>query len=570
MNISNNKTNNLFELNNLAGDHILNDLLGSVIKSVKLYAENQISQIKKQAEIGLALSMEKDLNKLLDMIVGAARSLSNADAGTLYILSNDKKRLCFKILQNETLKAKLKGAENFDKALPDVALYKDGMPNYSNVSSYVALTGKRINIPDVYKAKGFDFAGARKYDASTGYKSKSMLVLPLQNNEDNIIGVLQLLNAKDRETGKTTLFSTEYEDQIASLASQASIALTNTQLIQDLKNLLYAFIKSIATAIDEKSPYTGGHINRMHKLTMMIAEKVNENKTGKFKDIFFSGDELEELRIAAWMHDVGKITTPEHILDKGTRLQGLFDKMELIEARFEIAACIIQNDYLRRQVKKMGSKAKNNPDLSLLDSDCRTKIVQLFKDLEFIKTCNSAEVFINYEKELRIREIAKKEFTLKDQKIPLLTPDELDDLCVKKGTLTEEERKIIENHATMTLKILQQLPFPKKLENVPEYAGAHHEKMDGSGYPMGLNAAQLPIQSKIIAIADIFEALTAGDRPYKKSIKLSEALKIMALMKQDGQIDPEIYDLFIDSRIYYEYALKEMKKAQIDIQEKNI
>ena len=151
-----------------------------------------------------------------------------------------------------------------------------------------------------------------------------------------------------------------------------------------------------------------------------------------------------------------------------------------------------------------------------------------------------------------------------------MTPDELNDLCVQKGTLTKEERKIIENHATMTLKILQQLPFPKKLENVPEYAGAHHEKMDGSGYPMGLNAAQLPIQSKIIAIADIFEALTAGDRPYKKSIKLSEALKIMDLMKQAGQIDPELYDLFIDSRVYYEYALKEMKKAQIDIQEKSI
>ena len=224
------KINSLLNQNNLAKDHILNKLLETVVKEVKLYAENQIKHMKKQAKIGLALSMEKDINKLLEMIVDAARGMSNADAGTLYIMSKDKKRLSFRILQNETLKTRMKGVKNFEKAMPDVPLYKKRKPNYSNVSSYVAITGKTINIHDVYRAKGFDFTGPKDYDAATGYRSKSMLVIPLQNHEGKIIGVLQLLNAKDAETGEVVPFSPEYEDLIASLASQAAIALTNTQL----------------------------------------------------------------------------------------------------------------------------------------------------------------------------------------------------------------------------------------------------------------------------------------------------------------------------------------------------
>jgi len=561
----NDKINGLFDQNNLAKDHILNKLLGTVVKEVKLYAENQIKHMKKQAKIGLALSMEKDLNKLLEMIVDAARAMSNADAGTLYIMSKDKKRLSFRILQNETLRTRMGGIKNFEKAMLDVPLYKKSKPNYSNVSSYVAITGKTINIHDVYKAKGFDFTGPKDYDSATGYRSKSMLVIPLQNHEGNIIGVLQLLNAKDTKTSEVVPFSAEYEDLIASLASQAAIALTNTQLIQDLKNLFYAFIKSIATAIDEKSPYTGGHINRMYNLTMMIAEKINKNKEGFFKDVFFNKDELEELRIAAWMHDVGKITTPEHIINKETRLHGLFDKIEKIEIRFNLAASTIQNDYLHRKIKIMQAGAENKLELSLLDKECQRKVEKLFEDLEFIKTCNKPEIVISDENALRIREIAKKDFFLKNKKHPLLTTNEVKNLSIKQGTLTKEERAIINNHATMTLKILKQLPFPKNFENVPEYASAHHEKIDGSGYPRGLTSEQMPLQSKIMAIADIFEALTAEDRPYKKSMKLSEALKVMAIMKEEHHIDPDIYDLFINSRVYYEYAVKEMKKEQIDM-----
>ncbi len=563
----NRKINCIVDPDNLAKDHILNKLLRTVVKEVKLYAENQIKHIKKQAKIGLALSMEKDLNKLLEMIVDAARAMSNADAGTLYIVSKDKKRLSFRILQNETLKTRMKGVGNFEKAMPDVPLYKGERPNYSNVSSYVAITGKTINVQDVYKANGFDFTGPRDYDAATGYRSKSMLVIPLQNHEGDIIGVLQLLNAKDPETGELVPFSAEYEDLIASLASQAAIALTNTQLIQDLKKLFYAFIKSIATAIDEKSPYTGGHIKRMYNLTMMIAEKVNENNEGYFKDIFFSEDELEELRIAAWMHDVGKIITPEYVINKNTRLHGLSDKIENIETRFNLAACTIRNDYLRRKIKIMQTGAENELDLSLLDKECQSRLERLFEDFDFIRTCNNPEVFMSDEKALRIRKIAKKEFLLKNKMHPLLTAGEIENLSVQEGTLTEGEREIIKNHATMTLKMLQQLPFPRNLENVPEYASAHHEKLDGSGYPRGLTSAQLPIQSKIMAIADIFEALTARDRPYKKSMKLSEAIKIMDIMKKKRHIDPDIYDLFINSRVYYKYAIKEMKKEQIDMEE---
>jgi HD-GYP domain-containing protein (c-di-GMP phosphodiesterase class II) len=567
-NMDNNIENQLkIDFDNLSPDKRLNKLLKLVIKEVTLYAEDQIKHIKQLTQIGLALSGEKDIGTLLEIIVDNARDLSRADAGTLYILDDDKQHLRFEILQNDTMKTRMGGKSGDEFSLPKVPLYVDGKPNHSNVSSYTALTGETVNIPDVYEAEGFDFTGPRKYDESTGYRSKSMLVIPMKNHENDIIGVLQLLNAQDPETGEVVDFSREYVDLIASLASQAAVALTNTQLIHDLKNLFYAFIKSIATAIDEKSPYTGGHINRVVKLTMMITENINETDAGPFKDIFFNEDEVEEMRLAAWMHDVGKITTPEYVVDKSTKLQTIFDRVHNIETRFQLIAESIKNRYLHRKIEHLHSEPNNRLEMKRLDQELDREMQTLDEELVFIQSCNQPGEFMSEDKIDRIREISKKVYFSNGKSYSYLTEEEVENLCIQKGTLTGKERKIIENHATMTAKILNQLPFSRKLANVPEYAAGHHEKVDGSGYPRKISGKNLPLQSRIMVIADIFEALTAKDRPYKKPMKLSQAVKIMGFMKNDNHIDPDIYDLFIKNRIYYDYATKEMTAEQIDIQE---
>ena len=516
------------------------------------------------ALIGIALSIEKDINKLLEMIVDEARKLSHADAGTLYIVDNTNQNLRFEILQNDTMQTRMGGTSGVPIDLPDVPLYIDGQPNHSNVSSHVALTGKTVNIPDVYEAEGFDFTGPRNYDASTGYRSKSMLVVALQNHENDIIGVLQLLNAQIPQTKVVIPFPDEYVDLVASLASQAAVALTNTQLIQDLQNLLYAFIQSIATAIDEKSPYTGGHINRVVDLTMMIAEKINRTTEGPFKNVFFSQDELEELRLAAWMHDVGKITTPEYVVDKSSKLETIFDRINLIETRFGLIAKTLETEALQRKIELLKENPVDLARVEELDAALAADLEALDDELKFIRACNLPGEFMDDDKIERVKAVAGKTYRLDGKTHPYLTGDEVTNLTIRKGSLTHDERKIIENHALMTLKILDQLPFPRKLTRVPEFASGHHEKLDGSGYPQHLSAEDLSLQARIMAVADIFEALTAKDRPYKEPMKLSQAIKIMGFMKEDRHIDPDILDLFISSDLYLEYARKQMNPEQID------
>ncbi|MBW1889682.1 MAG: GAF domain-containing protein [Deltaproteobacteria bacterium] len=525
-----------------------------------------LRHIKKLSRIGVALSVEKDINKLLEMIVDETRDLTNADAGTLYILDRDQQCLTFQIMQNDTMQTRLGGTSGVDIELPHVPLYaENGEPNHSNVSSHVALTGETVNIPDVYEAEGFDFTGPRNYDASTGYRSKSMLVMALQNHENDIIGVLQLLNAQNPETRDVIAFSNEYVDLVASLASQAAVALTNTQLIQDLTDLFYSFIKGIATAIDEKSAYAGGHINRVVFIAMMIAEKINDSKEGHFKEFSFSKDEMEELMMAAWMHDVGKITTPEYVVDKATKLQTIFDRLELVESRFQVIEASIENNKLQQKIALL----KKSPDdaapaLAEIEQAAAERISALGEDFEVIRRANTPGEFMNRESIEQIETIARKTYIRNGKKRPYLTENEVRNLCISKGTLTREERNVIENHAGMTLKILNELTFPRKFSRVPEFAAGHHEKLDGSGYPRQLTEKELALQTRILAVADIFEALTAKDRPYKKPMKLSQAVKILGFMVKDRHIDADIYDLVLQSDILSKYAKTHMDPDQVD------
>ena len=525
-----------------------------------------LGHIKKLIRIGIALSVEKDINTLLEMIVDETRDLTRADAGTLYILDRDRQCLTFQILQNDTMAARLGGTSGMAITLPPIPLYaEDGEPNHANVASYVALTGKTINIPDVYEAEGFDFTGPRNYDASTGYRSKSMLVMALQNHENDIIGVLQLLNAQDPETGQVIAFSEKYVDLVASLASQAAVALTNTQLIQDLTDLFYSFIKSIATAIDEKSSYTGGHINRVVFIAMLIAEKINASREGYFKEVSFSKDEMEELMLAAWMHDVGKITTPEYVVDKATKLQTIFDRLDLVETRFQLIQKSIENDMLRKKVALL----QQTPDAdraAIVDVEraARKKVDRLWEDFDVIRRVNAPGETMDKDTIEKVKAISEKTYRQGNEDKPFLTPDEVRNLSIGKGTLTGEERRVIENHASMTLNILNALTFPRKFSRVPEYAAGHHEKLDGSGYPRHLQEEELALQTRILAVADIFEALTARDRPYKKPMQLSQAVKILGSMAKDRHIDSEIFNLVLESDILKEYAQKHMDPDQVD------
>ncbi len=542
----------------------INQLLNTVLSEVKNFTEKQFDHIKTLNEIGIALSAENDLNKLLDMILHQAKKFTNSDGGTLYLKSDDAKHLYFKVVETNSLGIKM-GGTGGEITWPPLKLYNDdGTQNSQMVATYCALTGEVINIEDVYYVKGFNFEGTKKFDTGTGYRSKSMLVIPMRNYEGENIGVLQLINRLDK-SGKTIEFSKEDRDLTLSLASQAAVAITNTKLVKDLEEFLNAVIKTIASAIDEKSPYTGGHIRRVAKIALMVADAINKDNEGMFKDIKYNSEQLREINIAAWMHDMGKITTPEYVMDKSTKLETICDRINVIKSKFEILKRDVEIEYLRVRMKAMEKNELEH--INGLEEAFNEQIKKLEDDFEFIRVCNIGGEFMADAKITRVKEIAQEKIKIANEETNLLSENEVENLSIRKGTLTDKERDIIQNHATMTLKMLNQLPFPKKLKNVPEIAGNHHEKLNGKGYPRGLSAQDLSLESRILALADIFEALTAPDRPYKDAKTLTEVKKIIGFMIKDSELDPDLVKFFYDNKLHLEYAKEELKPEQIDSQE---
>jgi HD-GYP domain-containing protein (c-di-GMP phosphodiesterase class II) len=535
---------------------------------LKAYIQNLEQQVRNLSDIGLALSKEKNMDKLLEMILLEAKRISNSDGGTLYMMTDDK-RLRFEIMMTDSLNFHMGGTSGKEIPFYPVKLYgEDGTPNKNMIAAYVGITGETVNIPDAYEAEGFDFSGTKAFDQKTGYRSKSFLTVPLKNHEDEIIGVLQLLNAQDGKTGEIIPFSAKVQETVEALASQAAVAITNKNLIRDLEDLFESFIKLIASAIDEKSPYTGGHCARVPEITMMLAEAVNNSNEGPFKDVHFSEQELYELRIAAWLHDCGKVTTPEYVVDKGTKLETIFDRIHVIETRFEVLKRDTEVQMLKKMLRIERDSSLSEQDkkfqVSALRRKYRKRIQQLEADLAFIREVNIGGEFMSEEKKDRVRKVSKYRLRMNGQTGNFLTDEEVYNLCIPRGTLTPEERKIINDHIVMTIKMLEKLPYPKHLRNIPELAGGHHEKLDGTGYPKGLTKDEMSIQARIMAIADIFEALTASDRPYKKGKKLSDAMRILGFMRNDAHIDADLFDVFIKEKIYLDYAQKYLSPHQID------
>jgi len=537
----------------------INRLLSTVVSSVKDFTESQFEQIRRLTHIGAALSAESNIDRLLEMILEEARRFTNADGGTLYVMSDDEKQLHFAIIETDSLNVRMGGSSG-EIIWPPVDLYSaDGSPNYSNVSSYSALSGEVVNIADVYHAEEFNFEGTRQYDAETGYRSESMLVIPMRNHENDIIGILQLINARDRDNGGTIPFPIFSQELTESLASQAAIALTKNSLIIDLQNLFESFIKTIAAAIDEKSPYTGDHGRRVVELTMMIAEMINEMNHGPFENVVFNKNQMNELRIAAWLHDVGKVAIPEYVMDKSTKLTTVHDRIELLRTRIEVLKRDIENDLLKKELARRGTY-----DEESFKKKYANKISKLEDDYEFLASINRGAEFVTDEQLKRLSKIGRKPWMVNGTRQPFLTEDERRNLGIRKGTLTDEERVIINNHAAITGRMLSQMPFPKKLKNIPCYASSHHECLNGRGYPLGLKAEDIPIQSRILALADVFEALTASDRPYRRGNTLSQAVKILECMVRDNHLDTDLFDLFINQKIHLDYAKKELSQSQID------
>jgi len=519
-----------------------------------------ISRIEKLNSIGIALSSVRDTPRLLEMILIGAKTITQSDGGTLYTLGEDN-MLHFEIIRTSSLEIRMGGTSgnsaNFD-AIP--MCLPDGAPNDHMVVVHAALHGKTVNIPDVYEEEGFDFSGPRAFDKKTGYRSKSFLTIPMKNHENDLIGVLQLINKQDDEKGVTIPYNREDQQLAESLASQAAVALTNKRLIENLEELFDAFTKSIAAAIDEKSPYTGGHCNRVPELAMMLADTASDTDSGPLRDFSMSKDDRYTMEVAAWLHDCGKVTTPEYVVDKATKLETIFDRIHLIDTRFEV----LKRDALISKLERLSNADKSQRQA--IEKEYEQEISAIESDREFIRMSNTGGEFMAPEDQERIKQIGARTWTNhQGAVVQLLSDDEIYNLQIPKGTLTAEEREVINNHITVTIKMLEALPFPKNMAKVPEYAGGHHERMDGKGYPKGLKGEQMSIPARVMAIADIFEALTAADRPYKDAKTLSESLKILGFMKKDGHIDPDLFDLFVNSKVYLDYANKFLKPEQIDI-----
>jgi len=523
-----------------------------------IFLEERITRLN---EIGIALSTEKDTNKLFELILEEAKNITNADGRTLYMV-DDKGNLKFEIMRNDSMNTVMGGTSGVDIPFPTVPKYfDDGEPNLSNVSAYAAITGDTINIEDAYEEKGYDFSGAKSYDKSSGYRSKSFLTMPLKNHENEIIGVMQLINATDKNTGEVVSFSTEVQEQVESIASQGAVALTNKRLVEELKNLFESFIKLIATAIDKKSPYTGGHCERVPLITTMLADAVEKVDYGKYKDFSMTEDERYELHIAGWLHDCGKVATPPHVVDKGTKLETITDRIDTIKTRFEILRRDAEIDFLKKKIELNGTA---NGEIKNLEKEYTDKLEQLNDDEAFIEKCNVGGEFMEKELQNRVLDIANYDYKQQGEKTSFLSENEVRNLNIPKGTLLPEEREIINDHIVITIDMLEKLPYPKHLKNVPEFAGGHHEKLDGTGYPKGLKADQMSVQAKMMAIADIYEALTAADRPYKDGKKLSMAMRIMGFMKNDYHIDKDLFEIFVNEGVYKTYAKDYLNKNQID------
>jgi HD-GYP domain-containing protein (c-di-GMP phosphodiesterase class II) len=519
---------------------------------------SDLARYERLFRLGVELSAEKNRHRLVERILLGAKDFCRAEGGTLYTYDEDEDALRFELVRNDALSMAFRASDEGPAPMPPVRLHdpESGQPNHANVASHCALVQTSVNIADAYEAEGFDFSGTKVFDARNGYRSTSFLTIPMVNAEDRLIGVLQLINARG-DDGEVVPFSSQAQEVVEALASQAAVALDNLILLNQQKALLKAFIDLIADAIDAKSAYTGGHCVRVPALTDMLAAAACADDSDAFADFDLDDEGWYELQIAGGLHDCGKITTPVHVMDKSTKLETIFDRIELVRTRFAV---------IREALAREGAERKlagEDPEVVDRDIDARSRALDV--DRAFLERSNVGGERMDDADQARVRALATRAWSdWTGRPRALLDDDETENLCIPKGTLTPEERLIINGHMVQTIRMLESLPFPRNLKNVPEYAGGHHEKMDGTGYPRGLYGDEMSIPARIMAVADVFEALTASDRPYKPGMPLSQAMRIMGSMKANNHLDPELFDLFVRSGTYRRYAEAHLRPDQLD------
>lgn len=472
--------------------------------------------VEKILNVGIRLSTEKEPNRLLAFILENAMEITNCDAGTLYLY--EEEQLVFKIMKNMSMGIS-SGVDGEVLGMPPVAMEEE------NVCAYAAMHREVVHIPDLYANSHFDFSGPRQYDALTGYHTRSVLVVPLENNENELLGVLQLINAMDEEENVIP-FLNEHQIVIRSLASMAAIALTNISYMEELKRQFYSFADAFATAIDERTPYNGSHTRNVARYAGMLAEYIRKmHMQGRCKEDF-DEERKESLVLAALLHDIGKMVIPLSIMNRATRL----DKgLERVEQRFELLEGFFAIDMLRGRIS---------------EAECEEKISELKEGLELIHRVDKAE-YLNDEDYERIQKLSEQKYTRTNKtEILYLTEKERDSLSVRRGTLTETQRGQMESHAVMTERILSKVQFYKSYSMVPKWAASHHELLDGTGYPKHLKAGEIDLETRIITIADIYDALTAKDRPYKPPMPGDRALEILRSMAGEGKLELRLVEWF--------------------------
>ncbi len=533
-----------------------------------------LSAYESLIELGIALSSERNFDRLLERFVLGAKGITNADGATIYILDekdptgvkkgeaghNTARReqmLSFKIIRNDSLGIAMGGTTGKTIPFYPVPLERDGKPNFNNVSAYAAISKRTINIEDAYHVENFDFSGTKGFDSKMGYRSQSFLTVPMLNHKGDVIGVIQLINSRQDDGVTVIPFDKAIVPLIEALASQAAVAIDNQQLIEGQRMLFDAFMNMMAAAVDAKSAYTGGHCQRVPVLTEMLAQCAVEEKEGLFADFDINEEEWYELKIAGGLHDVGKVTTPVHIMDKATKLERIVDRIGDVGTRVEL----LKRDDEIAALKRMLAEPDKHTEIQ---AELDAKLAQHDDDYKFLCECNVGGEFMADDKIARMQAIGRQAISIANETRALLTDDEAMNLAIRRGTLNDEDRKIINDHIVLTIQMLESLPFPKHLKRVPEIAGGHHEKMDGTGYPRKLKRHEMSWLARMMGIADIFEALTAADRPYKKPKTLSESIKIMSFMKKDAHIDSDLFDLFLRNNLHTAYAERFLMPEQID------
>ncbi len=478
------------------------------------------ADLQRILDIAISLTAEKSYSKLLEKLISECMDISGCDAGTLYILRN--KKLEFMILRNHTMNVYQGGNGEPIESMPPVSL------DEKYVCAYTAIHKKTVNIPDVYNDSSFDWQGPKKYDSITGYNTRSMLVVPLIDHDGKVIGVLQLINAMDSD-GKITAFSEENASIVFSIASEAAISLSNMILVRQLRDMLYSFVSSLTTAIDERTPYNANHSFNVARYCDGFAKFLMREEKPRTDFEYITDSEREQLVLAAMVHDVGKLITPLEIMNKSDRLDF---RLPIMENRWKYLEALLKIDFYDGIITEEGYKKLKK---------------QLKEGQDFIRDCNKAS-FLDDEKLKKIREM--KDICIfdreKSENVEFLTDEELHELMVARGTLTAEERKIIEMHVVYTDRILSKISFQDDFKLVRRFAAAHHEYLDGSGYPNGLTAKKLPLEVRIMTIADIFDSLTADDRPYKKAMPKERALSILSAMADEGKLDTGLVKQFTE------------------------